>query len=103
MSDNAQPTPGPWMPFDVGRACPVYEVRDNAGSVVADLRPSAFYGDTDHANARLIAAAPDGLALAEMVIEAVDVACVGERDHPQRALADVLRAAWALRAKATGA
>lgn len=53
--------------------------------------------------ARLIAAAPDGLALAEAVIAAVDGACTVERDHPQADLADVLRAAWALRAKATGA
>lgn len=66
-------TPGPWRLRNAETGC-VY-----AGSALALVHiASAMYGvgkNEGQANARLIAAAPDGLALAEMVVRDVECYC----------------------------
>jgi hypothetical protein len=103
-------TPGPWShDYRKSRSGGYsHEVFDQDGELIAT---AAWYPvklddvtttTNREANARLIAAAPDLLALAEMVITNVDGAALVERDHPQAALADTLRAAYAARSKALG-
>lgn len=75
MSNETKWTPGPWVVKDNGS---YFEIRQNTpgGGEIAQACPSAcwfddcrhFEGGVAYANAHLIAAAPDGYALAELVM-----------------------------------
>ena len=73
MSEQTQHTPGPWTAVPCIREGYWIAVNKQPFSVVATLdeegRYGAIEGDNAEANARLIAAAPDLLAVVEEAIE----------------------------------
>lgn len=101
---SGQHTPGPWRVADKSYGWDHFAaVLDNSG-IVANCHIAALSRDHEQtaADARLIAAAPDGLALAEMAMRLIDGAALVERDHPQAGLRELRLAAEAFIAKATG-
>ncbi len=62
-------TPGPWLYHAPFRDRTIY---DNAGAPVAKVMRGKRDGQTEDANARLIAAAPDLLAALKMLAGVVD-------------------------------
>lgn len=95
---NAQHTPGPWVLSEVDpeTGSPTFGAKiygaDNY--IVADCTNNKRLPYNQLANARLIAAAPDGLSLAELVLTCVNQ---GHPIHPK-----VVQAAQAVIAKAEG-
>ena len=61
MTDH---TPGPWRTCRAHDTDAIAITNDIGAALIADV-----YGDQRKANARLIATAPDGIALARMVVE----------------------------------
>jgi 4-aminobutyrate aminotransferase-like enzyme len=68
--ENTKHTPGPWMESSFEVWSPLNGKR--FGKVVANLRRAEAPDDEARANARLIAAAPDLLEVAAMVLETID-------------------------------
>ena len=68
--ENTKHTPGPWMESSFEVWSPLNGKR--FGKVVANLRRAEAPDDEARANARLIAAAPDLLEVATMVLETID-------------------------------
>lgn len=83
-------TPGPWH---VGEGSAGGTIYDSWGWRVASAVVGHRYYDVDamHANARLIAAAPDLLALAEMILEFATV------ETPQRLIDEANRILQSIR------
>ena len=68
--ENTKHAPGPWMESSFEVWSPLNGKR--FGKVVANLRRAEAPDDEARANARLIAAAPDLLEVAAMVLETID-------------------------------
>lgn len=93
MPATSKHTPGPWVPDQLGER---RHILTKSGYVVAAISPLYAYKKSHEANAALIAAAPDMLAMLKKVAAAEDRM---PGNNPIAGLADEIRA---LIAKAEG-
>jgi len=99
-------TPGPW--FYAGRSTLYIDASIDGGMIqeIAAVGPTAAdngYGETQQANARLIAAAPDLLEKCEMALSYIEAVCFNTPNPKKRKnYADCAGQLRAAIAKATG-
>jgi hypothetical protein len=102
---KAQHTPGDWAPYNAshGRIFKQWRVRDHRGCCIAKIEQMPGQSsEEEHANAHLIAAAPDLLEALQGFFKEFPWTAEVQKRHPNSPAGKVLSKARAAIAKATG-